>query len=90
MKQTICAVRDSAIDGYLQPMYVQKSQQAVRAFTKEVNNPQSPMYDTPDDYSLYEIGEFDSDTGATTSITPIRLIRGKDCKHETTQPQRTE
>lgn len=84
MKKTVCAVRDSALDGFLQPLYVTTPAEAVRAFTKEVNNPQSPMYDTPGDYDLYQVGTYDPETGKHENIEPpTRLIRGKDAQNET-------
>lgn len=84
MKKQICAVRDSALDAFLQPLYVTTTAEATRAFTKEINNPQSPMNDTPGDYDLYHLGEYNPETGKHENIEPNRLIRGKDAKNETT------
>lgn len=85
MKKTVSAVKDAALDAYLQPLYTTTSGEAVRAFTKEVNNPDSPINDTPSDYDLYELGTYDPQTGQHDNHeTPQRLVRAKDVKRETT------
>lgn len=36
---------------------------ATRGFSKEVNTPESPLYSNPEDYELFEMGEFIPETG---------------------------
>jgi len=85
MIKVVVAVRDSAMDSFMQPWYVPTNAVAVRAFQKEVNNPQSPMHDTPSDYELYKIGMFNEETGEHENLKPPeRLTRAKDMKNETT------
>lgn len=73
------AVRDRAIDAFMNPFVVQALGQGIRSFSDEVNNSQSPMFSHPDDYDLYHIGDYDSDTGLVVACTPPRMIAiGKD------------
>jgi len=86
MRKIVIAVKDSAMEAFMQPWYVPTAAVAVRAFQKEVNNPDSPMSQTPSDYDLYELGTFDEATGKHENHeTPNRLARAKDY-HETIKP----
>lgn len=77
MKQKILAVHDRAINAYMQPFFTPALGAGVRAFQDEINNEQSPMHKHPDDYDLYHLGEFDTETGNFTSITPTQIAIGK-------------
>jgi len=37
--------------------------EALRHFEDEVNNPQSPLYKHPEDYTLFHLGQYDETTG---------------------------
>lgn len=74
----ICAVRDRAIDAYMQPIFCQAIGQAIRIFIDEVNRKESPMNSHPEDYDLYHIGEYDEDTGHLSAISPRQIAIGKD------------
>lgn len=75
----VFAVRDSAMDAFMQPFFVPSTGVAVRSFSDEVNRADSPMNTHPDDYSLYQIGEYEESTGRLNSLPdPIMLSRGKD------------
>lgn len=81
MISKIVVVRDRAIDSFGTPFFVQALGQAVRSFTDEVNRADSELGRHSEDYDLYEIGEFDSDTGAVNSMERPRMIAvGKDVK----------
>lgn len=76
----ICAVRDRAVDSFLQPIFVVASGAAVRSFMDEINNAESPWYKHPDDFDLYQVGVFESDTGSLEPMAPALLVRGKDVR----------
>lgn len=77
----LCSVRDSAVNAFMQPIFVRAVGEAVRSFADEVNRPESPMFKHPDDYELYEIGVFDDSNGSVTMLPePRSLARGKDFK----------
>ena len=75
----VCAVKDSAADAFGRPFFVPTIGLAMRSFIDEVNNRESPFNAHPDDYTLYEIGDFDDNTGLLFSLdTPRQVMRGKE------------
>uniref|UniRef100_A0AAU8AZM5 Nonstructural protein n=1 Tax=Dulem virus 171 TaxID=3145648 RepID=A0AAU8AZM5_9VIRU len=62
MKYPVFAIRDSKV-GFLSPTIDENAFTATRNFEHAVMNPQSVMNSHPADYSLYEIGQFDTETG---------------------------
>lgn len=75
----ICAVRDRAMDAFMQPIFVPAVGLAVRSFIDEVNRSESPMFMHPEDYDLFEIGSYDDETGFLTALDRPRLVQiGKD------------
>lgn len=79
----ICAVRDIQIEEFMRPFTTPAIGGATRSFSDEVNRtaPDNPMSQHPADYHLYELGTFDTETGA---IAPLPgpgtrlLLRGED------------
>lgn len=76
-KAIIVAIYDSATEAYMAPSTMQARGQALRAFTDMVNNPQSEVSKHPHDYALFELGQFDDNSGLITQPnTPVCLARG--------------
>ena len=65
MKQIICTVKDRAADAYGRPMFVPSAGVAIRSFSDEINrnNADNQLFNHPDDFDLYELGEFDDNSG---------------------------
>jgi len=83
MKQIICTVKDRAADAYGRPMFVPSAGVAIRSFSDEINrnNADNQLYNHPDDFDLYELGEFDDNTGLfTLHEQPKLLSLGKQVK----------
>lgn len=87
MKQIIYSVRDEKMQNYLSPFVSDGVVPALRSLTLAVNNPDSMFSKFPEDYSLYEIGSFDSATGRLSShdipdhvASLTSLIKHKDSK----------
>lgn len=74
----ICAVRDSAVDAYGQPIFVKAIGEAIRSFGDEANRDGSPIKAHPADYELFHIGNYDDSTGTVAAHTPRSLGRGTD------------
>lgn len=55
----ICVVRDLAIGAFGVPFFVQSVGQAKRSFGDEVNKPDSPIHQHPEDYELFHLGSYD-------------------------------
>lgn len=82
MKRAVCAVYDSAVELYGQPMFVAGVGAALRSFIDEVNRaaPDNALYSHPEDYTLFHLADFDDTTGEflPTERGIVALARGKD------------
>jgi len=77
MLHKVVSVRDSASQLFGRPFVVVALGQATRAFSDEVNG-QSEISRHPGDFELWEIGEFDDQTGMLVARHPQLVVRGKD------------
>lgn len=73
----IYAVRDELL-GFGAPVIRDNDAVAVRAFDNDVNFDNSPYAKHPNDYSLFHIGEFDTDSGDITASTPRFVATASD------------
>jgi len=83
MKLTLCTVKDRAADAYGRPMFVPSTGVAIRSFSDEINRQaeDNQMYNHSDDFDLYELGEFDDNTGLfSLHEQPKLLTLGKQVK----------
>lgn len=83
MKLVLCSVKDRAADAYARPMFVPSTGVAIRSFSDEVNRAadDNQLYNHPDDFDLYEFGEFDDNTGQfALHEQPKLLSLGKQVK----------
>jgi hypothetical protein len=83
MKQIICTVYDRAAETYGRPMFVPSIGVAIRSFTDEINrnHGDNQLFNHPDDFDLYELGEYDDQTSRITTLDlPKVLILGKQAK----------
>ena len=80
MKMVICSIRDSAADAYGRPFFLPSVGVAIRSFTDEVNRPSedNQIYQHPEDFDLFEFGEFDDTSGRFTLLdVPKQLALGR-------------
>lgn len=79
MKLFVFAVRDRASDQYGNPMFLISAGQAIRSFSDEVNRvaQDNMMYAHPDDFDLYSLGSFDTNTGEFEVSKPEQVAIGK-------------
>lgn len=82
VKLKIYAIRDRATDQYGTPMFLLAVGQAIRSFTDEINkqDAQNQLYMHPDDFDLYELGEYETNTGKFETKEPEMKTIGKDVK----------
>ncbi len=83
MKLVLCTVKDRAADAFGRPMFVRSIGEAIRSFSDEVNrkDADNQLYNHPDDFDLYELGEFDDNTGLfSLHEQPKLLSLGKQVK----------
>lgn len=70
------SVYDSKAEIFNQPQFFIAKGEAIRAFADVVNDPKAPMNKHPEDYTLFEIGYYDPETGrleATATPTSMGL-----------------
>ncbi len=79
MKMMIFAIKDRATEQYGNPMFLIAHGQAIRSFTTEVNrqDKENQLYMHPDDFDLYHLGEYETETGTFTTTTPKQTAIGK-------------
>jgi len=76
------SVNDAKAGFYGNPFSARTNSEAMRNFQQAINdtNPNNLMNAHPADFSLFEIGEFDDETGQITPIAPKHLANGVDFK----------
>lgn len=78
----VYAIYDSAAHVFTAPTIDISDASAVRNFQQAIANSGSVMNFKPDDFSLYQIGTFDVETGELEPFTPpSRLIVGSDADY---------
>lgn len=86
MKYKIVTIRDRVSDLFGQPSFVNNIGGAIRSFGDEVKRPSSeqrpnPIFDHPDDFDLYLLGEYDDELGVfVNEERPRQIAVGKDYK----------
>lgn len=76
------AIRDRATDSFGNPVFALSSGQAIRSFSDEINrnSADNPYFAHPDDYDLFALGQFDTDTGRFAAGDPEQVAIGKNLK----------
>lgn len=64
MIKLVFSVFDSKARLYAAPFLAPRREVAVRDFTRAARDPNIDISRFPEDYSLYELGEFDDESGA--------------------------
>lgn len=83
MKYYVLAMKDRAADVFAVPMFVVNKGSAVRSFGDEINrsDEKNQLYKHPEDFDLYELGEYEDSTAEfKTEGVPRLLARGQDLK----------
>lgn len=70
----IFSVYDLKAESFLQPMFFRSSNEAIRAFSKAVNDEGHEFFKHAEDYVLFEIGNFDDVSGLLHQRDPLRLM----------------
>ena len=73
----IFSVLDSRVATFSAPFHHQREASAIRDFSDAVNdasNPNNMWHKHPEDFSLYQVGEFNSETGEIIPVNPKNLV----------------
>ncbi len=74
------AVYDSKTEAYMQPFFVNSTGGAIRAFENSVNTKDELFNKYPADFTLFEIGAFDDQTGQVETLkTHTNLCNAIEC-----------
>ena len=80
----IYAVYDVKAKAYAQPFFMKETGQAIRGFKQVVNDPQTEIYKNPEDFSLFQLGEYDEETGGISPLTsPVSLAHALQMRDHT-------
>lgn len=66
MKLKVYSLYDSKAEAYLRPMFMPTKGIALRTIVDELENPNNNLSKHAADYTLFELGEFDDETGTIT------------------------
>lgn len=87
MKLKLFAVRDAKAEAFIPPFVLPNEAMAVREFTGCANDPTHAFCRNSDDYSLYEVGEFDDATGVlTVPAEPRFLVKASSLRKQVELP----
>lgn len=74
MKLYVFSIHDTKAEIFNTPIFLPAVGQARRTFGDQVNDKESPFNKHPGDYTLFQIGEYETDTGLLEPLkTPISL-----------------
>jgi len=62
----VFSIYDSKAEAFSNPECIPSKGEAIRGFAAAANNPQTQIGKYPADFTLFEIGEYDTDTGTVT------------------------
>lgn len=74
MKTKVFAVFDHAVLAYMTPFNLRSVGEAMRGWIEVVNDPKSAFFRTPEDYTLFCIGEYDDVDGRYTQSAVHKVV----------------
>lgn len=82
-KVNVYAVRDSKAEVYNSPFCLKNHPLAIRSFEQHCNNPQTDWSKFPEDFSLFHLGEYDTETGRLITLdSPVQIAQALDFKNQ--------
>ena len=72
-KVSLYSIFDSKVGVYNAPFVQANDNSATRAFSDEVNNPDSLLNRHPEDFTLFCLGSYDDDVAQTT-LFPVLVV----------------
>jgi len=80
MQTNVYSVFDNKAAVYGTPFFMPNDAMAVRAFEGAVNKPGSLVFDHPEDFSLFRIGNFDDGLGVLKAENVVPLVNAASLK----------
>lgn len=74
MQMKVFSVRDMKAEAFLQPFFSPTLGAALRAFDDACQKTDSPFYNHPSDFVLYEIGSYDDHDGRLEALPTVTML----------------
>ena len=74
MDVKIFAIYDKCVGVFSQPYFMQHKGQMIRAFSDEVNNPESQFFKHPGDFDLFCLGSYNDNSGGLSPLAQPEFI----------------
>lgn len=74
MIKLVFSVFDSKVEAYLEPMYYLTEAEAERAFRNACIQQEHPFCHNAEDYTLFQLGDFDDNTGMLAPFTTPKPV----------------
>ena len=82
-------MRDAKAEKFSMPFFQMNKALGLRMFSQLCSDPQGQVSRYPEDYALFELGEFDDETGLMTALPqPLHLANALDFKSDDAQVTR--
>lgn len=74
MTKTMFSVKDNKSGLFFNPQVNVHRANVIRGLQQELKNPESVISQYPEDYTLYELGQFNDETGEVISKTSPEMV----------------
>ena len=81
MKLLVCSVFDKKVNAFMPPFFVRSQGEAIRSFTDACQDGAHVFCKHPEDYLLFQVGEFNDENGALLQPVTgvVALIEALQC-----------
>lgn len=77
----VFAIHDAKTEAYMQPFFMLNKGSALRAVTETLSDPKHSFAKYPEDFTLFELGEYDDSNGKMLPHnTPIPIVKAIELK----------
>ena len=76
----IFVIKDEKSGAYYDPFTMGNTVDAQRTFMQAMKTEKSMISQYPEDFNLYNIGEYDELKGMITATAPVMILTGKEAK----------
>lgn len=74
MKTKVYSIHDTVAGAYNTPFFMHNNGQAMRAFSDNVNASDSIINKHPEQFALFQIGDYDDQTGEITPLPTVKCL----------------
>ena len=80
MIKELYSIEDSTAGDFGQPAPSMNDQTAMRDFKMLINDQGTVMNSKPEDFNLYKVGKYNSETGELIPLKPTKIVNGASVK----------